>query len=69
MANELQVRQRKTGVNHSDAVVSRTKQAGVSLGAPGSRHGLQVGPTGVLVISLAFVGTVVLLHLVGKLTG
>ena len=70
MANELQVRQRRGGGGTEVAKASAVRAA--AAGPAKSRNelqGLQVGPTAVLVISLVFIGVIILLHIVGKFIG
>jgi hypothetical protein len=70
MANELQVRQRRAPQD-TQVVEAKPRAAAVSTQrTPGAkRHGLKLGPTAVLAISLGFVGTVITLHIIGKLAG
>ncbi|KAK4533103.1 hypothetical protein CCYA_CCYA15G3960 [Cyanidiococcus yangmingshanensis] len=70
MANELQIRQRRAPAE-TQVVESkqRTQSVTVRKVATAKRQGLVLGPTLVLAISLGFVGTVITLHIIGKLTG
>jgi hypothetical protein len=70
MANELQLRQRRAPAE-TQVVESKAPNHGLQVRkvATARRQGLVLGPTVVLAISLGFVGTVITLHIIGKLTG
>mmetsp|Transcript_14054 Transcript_14054/g.44338 ORF Transcript_14054/g.44338 Transcript_14054/m.44338 type:complete len:106 (+) Transcript_14054:85-402(+) len=53
----------------SQARALQRSQPGILRFYPDEAPGLKIGPTTVLVVSLMFIGFVVLLHIYGKITG